>query len=144
VRNAADTSLADDLAKSSINKFEKVSDDLLLGAGTGIWALYDPTVTNLTAEKLVAPQNHYLPEIEVFPNPLENNELNFRLNLPSKTKMLIVVMDGKGSLVDVFHDGYINKGEHHFSSPLNGVSPGTYYVVVRCFEGTFSKSFVVN
>ncbi|HAD98076.1 MAG TPA: hypothetical protein DCG19_11765 [Cryomorphaceae bacterium] len=133
VTNAADVGKAGLLSQSHMNRIVRLSDELFYGGGNGVWALYDSTVTSLSYTKEAVHEEQTVPEISIFPNPVRNGELKFRINVPGKTRMLLGVFDVKGKPVEILHNGYITRGEQDFRVSMRGVSQGTYYVVCRSF-----------
>jgi hypothetical protein len=81
-------------------------------------------------------------DIEVFPNPAENNIINFRFSLQEAGNTKLTISNVMGQVVAIVVDGYCNASEYTFENfNISDLSIGAYYYTLTSNSRTTTKMF---
>ena len=81
-------------------------------------------------------------DIEVFPNPAENNIINFRFNLQEAGNTKLTISNVMGQVVAIVVDGYCNASEYTFANfNISDLPTGAYYYTLTSNSRTTTKMF---
>lgn len=139
-----DTAIAEFGTNGTINRFHRLSENLMYATGEDIWAYYDSTLTFLGHRSLPKTSINEGLTMEIFPNPLTDGDLTVNIDYPDKMRSSIELYNEAGQKVKTLYRGYVNAGTLEFKVKMSIYPAGVYYVVQNSFYGPSKAKFVYS
>ncbi|APD07911.1 hypothetical protein UJ101_02412 [Flavobacteriaceae bacterium UJ101] len=84
-------------------------------------------------------------DIQIYPNPVTNGELNILMNLVEKSRLNIEIIDMRGRRVFKQNISRVyEKGKHTITLNVNKLLPDTYFVKVQTSKGIKTKQIIIQ
>lgn len=79
--------------------------------------------------------------LTLYPNPVQNN-LHYDINILSKSKVDIQLVDITGKKITTFKRGVLEKGRHSFVYDISNLENGYYFIKAKVGNKTITKSII--
>ncbi len=103
-----------------------------------IWLATSNTTTEISSIK------NSKVEYTIFPNPIENGQLNIKLNNSERVKLQFQVFDLTGKAITSSITASFDAGNQSQQINLNGIQNGVYFCKISRLNGTIAKRFVIT